>query len=193
MSQILIAGVDEAGRGPLAGPVAAAAVILDPNRPILGLKDSKLLTESERSRLFDEIFKNALAVGIGLAEPFEIDALNILQATLLAMRRAILTLALKPNQVWIDGNRLPNDLPCPGRAIIQGDKLEPCIGAASIIAKVTRDRIMQRYDEVYAYYGFSKHKGYPTKQHLEALAIHGPCWLHRRSFTPVKNAIKEFV
>jgi len=180
---MLIAGVDEAGRGPLAGPVIAAAVILDPNKPIQGLTDSKLLSEKKREALFDEIQASALAFAVGRAEVAEIDDINILNATLLAMKRAVLSLPQQPSEVLIDGNQAPK-LPYQTTTIIKGDLTEPAISAASIIAKVTRDREMLELDKQYPEYGFAKHKGYGTKLHMEALREHGPSVMHRRSFKP---------
>ena len=177
----LVAGVDEAGRGPLAGPVVAAAVILDDLHPIAGLADSKKLTAARREALFDEIRARALCFSIAEASVEEIDRLNILQATLLAMRRAVLGLRLKPKMVLVDGNRLPT-LDIPAEAIVKGDALVPAISAASILAKVMRDRMMRAYAEEYPEYGFDKHKGYGTAAHTEAILRYGPCPLHRRSF-----------
>lgn len=181
----LIAGVDEVGRGPLAGPVVAAAVILNPEIHIEGLADSKKLSEKRREELFPIIKKSVLAWGVGRAEVNEIDEINILQASLLAMQRAVIKLPIKPALVLIDGNRYPN-LPYTMKAIINGDQTEPAISAASIIAKVIRDREMIIYDHYYPEYGFAKHKGYGTKQHLEAIKIHGIIPLHRTSFAPIK-------
>lgn len=185
-AHLLIAGVDEAGRGPLIGSVVTAAVILDPNNPIVGLNDSKKLSEKRREQLFVEIQKNALAWCIAEATHLEVDALNILQATMLAMKRAIEGLLVAPNLALIDGNRCPNThITC--QAIIGGDGLEACIGAASILAKVTRDRQLQQLDVEHPQFGFAKHKGYPTKAHLEAIAIHGILPEHRRSYGPIKK------
>ena len=181
---LLIAGVDEAGRGPLAGPVLAAAVILDPARPIAGLADSKTLGAARREQLAGEIRARALAWALGRAEVEEIDRLNILQASLLAMRRAVAALPLVPDQVLVDGNRCPV-LPCPGRAIVRGDATVPAIGAASILAKVARDAELCRLHDRYPAYNFAQHKGYPTAAHRDALRRHGPCPAHRRSFAPV--------
>ena len=186
----LIAGVDEAGRGPLAGPVIAAAVILDPNNPIDGLNDSKKLTEKQREYLFDIIKERALAWAVGRAEADEIDRINILQATMLAMQRAVENLKTPPTLALIDGNRAPF-LMCEAKAIIRGDETEPAISAASIIAKVTRDREMLLLAEQYPQYGFAKHKGYPTKDHMLALENHGPCKIHRRSYAPVARFLEE--
>jgi ribonuclease HII len=183
--RILIAGVDEAGRGPLAGPVVAAAVILDPNRPIEGLNDSKKLTEKKREYLFDVIQERALAFCIASADVEEIDRINILQATLLAMQRAIVGLKIFPDLALIDGNQIPI-LTCKAQAIIKGDETEPAISAASILAKVSRDREMCLLDKEFPQYGFSQHKGYGTKAHLLALEMYGPCVFHRRSFAPVR-------
>ena len=180
----LIAGVDEAGRGPLAGPVIAAAVILPVEHGILGLADSKKLTESRRNVLYDLICKHAIAVSVGRAEVNEIDQLNILWATMLAMQRAINELIVQPNLVLIDGNRCP-DVSCQTRAIIGGDASEPVISAASIIAKVTRDREMTILHQRFPDYDFASHKGYPTKKHLVALKQYGPSEVHRKTFGPV--------
>ena len=186
----LIAGVDEAGRGPLAGPLSVAAVILDPARPILGLNDSKKLSEAKREALYPQIIESALAWCIVLIEPEEIDRLNIFQATMTGMSRAVAGLALVADEALIDGNKLPKDLPCRGRAIVGGDALEPAISAASILAKVTRDRLMVTMDEKHAGYGFAVHKGYPTPAHLAALTLLGPCPQHRRSFAPVRRLLE---
>lgn len=180
------AGVDEVGRGPLAGPVVAAAVILDPARPIQGLADSKVLSEARRNKLAEEIMDRAIAWSIGRAEIDEIDHINILQASLLAMRRAVLDLSPVAEFALIDGNRCPI-LPCPAQAIIKGDATVPAISAASILAKVTRDREMTAMDELYPGYGFAAHKGYPTRAHLAALAELGITPIHRRSFGPVRK------
>ena len=184
----LVAGVDEAGRGPLAGPVVAAAVILDQRQPIKGLADSKKLTALRREKLFDEIRAKALCCSIAQASVEEIDRLNILQATLLAMRRAVEGLRLKPNKVLVDGNRLP-DIGLPAQAIVGGDALVPAISAASILAKVHRDRWCLELDQLYPQYGFAKHKGYGTAAHLAALRAHGPCAVHRVSFRPVAEGM----
>lgn len=186
---MIIAGVDEAGRGPLAGPVISAAVILDPKYPIKHLADSKVLSEVKREALFIEICKKALAFGVGRAEVEEIDKLNILQATLLSMQRAVAALKIMPEEVLVDGNCCPV-LKYPTRAIIDGDNLIPCISAASIIAKVTRDREMKELDDLYPGYGFAKHKGYPTVLHRQRLQELGPCLIHRRSFAPVKAVLE---
>ena len=184
----LVAGVDEAGRGPLAGPVVAAAVILDQRQPIKGLADSKKLTALRREKLFEEIRAKALCCSIAQASVEEIDRLNILQATLLAMRRAVEGLRLKPNKVLVDGNRLP-DIGLPAQAIVGGDALVPAISAASILAKVHRDRWCLELDQLYPQYGFAKHKGYGTAAHLAALQAHGPCAEHRISFRPVAEVM----
>lgn len=183
---LLVCGVDEAGRGPLAGPVYAAAVILDPQRPIPGLRDSKKLSPARRTRLASEIQAHALAWSVATATVAEIDRLNILHATLLAMRRAVLALSPAAGMALVDGNRLP-DLPCPGRAIVKGDDLEPSISAASILAKTARDQEMGRLAVIYPEYGFDRHAGYPTAEHLQALERHGPCPEHRLSFGPVRR------
>jgi len=186
---MLVAGVDEVGRGPLAGPVVAAAVILDPDNPIEGLTDSKKLSEKKRVYLSEEIKRKALSWCIARAEPDEIDTMNILQASLLAMRRAVLGLDKPANFCLVDGTQLP-ELPCPAEAIIKGDLKEPAISAASIIAKVCRDNEMISMDEKYPGYGFAKHKGYPTKKHQEAIASNGVTPIHRKSFAPVKKQLK---
>ncbi|ART54694.1 ribonuclease HII [Acidovorax carolinensis] len=183
-----MAGVDEAGRGPLAGPVVAAAVILDDLHSIAGLADSKKLTAARREALFDEIRAKALCCSIAEASVEEIDRLNILQATLLAMRRAVLGLRLKPKMVLVDGNRLPT-LDMPAEAIVKGDALVPAISAASILAKVHRDRWCVQVDEQYPQYGFAGHKGYGTAVHMAALREHGACIHHRRSFAPVAKVL----
>ena len=188
-----IAGVDEAGRGPLAGPVAVAAVILDPLRPIAGLNDSKKLSEAKREALYPLILERALAWRIELVEAAEIDALNILQATLTGMRRALCALSPAADFARIDGNRLPRDLPCPAEALVGGDATEAAIMAASILAKVARDRLMVALHEEFPEYGFALHKGYPTPAHLAALASHGPCAHHRRSFAPVMRVLGRSV
>lgn len=185
-----IAGVDEAGRGPLAGPVIAAAVILNPRSPVVGLADSKAISEKRRLELYQEIVERSLAWGAGRAEPQEIDCINILQATLLAMQRAIANLAMEPELVLVDGNCVPK-LPFPVRAIVRGDSLVPAISAASIIAKVSRDREMIRLEEEYPGYGFSRHKGYPTREHITQLARLGVTPHHRRSFSPVKRLLDK--
>ena len=185
-----IAGVDEAGRGPLAGPVMAAAVILNPDKPIIGLADSKKLTEKQREALFILIQENALAWAVARAEVEEIDHVNILQATFLAMQRAVAALKILPEMVLVDGNRSPQ-FACASRAIIGGDQTEPAISAASILAKVTRDREMVKLHEQFPDYGFAKHKGYPTKDHLTALEKHGPSTIHRFSYAPVALLSKK--
>ncbi len=185
---MLICGVDEAGRGPLAGKVVAAAVILDPTRPILGLNDSKKLSEKKRDSLYQEIIEKALAYAIAEASVLEIDTLNILQASLLAMQRAISQLQPQADKALIDGNKIPQRLLIPAEAIIGGDGLIAEISAASILAKVSRDRQLYELDQLYPEYGFAKHKGYGTKLHLEALAKYGPIeGIHRISFAPVKQ------
>lgn len=184
----LLAGVDEAGRGPLAGPVVAAAVILDDEQHIDGLADSKVLTEKARERLFDEIRAKALCCAIAEATVEEIDRLNILGATLLAMRRAVETLRLKPGRVLVDGNRLPT-LAVPAEAVIGGDATVQAISAASILAKVHRDRLCLQLHEQHPHYGFATHKGYATAEHLAALRRHGACVAHRRSFAPVRDVL----
>ena len=183
----LVAGVDEAGRGPLAGPVVAAAVILDERQPIAGLADSKKLSAARRDRLYDEIRAKALCCCVAQASVEEIDRLNILQATLLAMRRAVAGLRLKPGLVLVDGNRLPL-LEMRAEAIVKGDAKVAAISAASILAKVTRDRGLALLDQCYPQYGFARHKGYGTAEHLQALRLHGPCPEHRSSFAPVAQA-----
>jgi ribonuclease HII len=184
----LIAGVDEVGRGPLVGAVVTAAVILDPENPIEGLTDSKKLTEKKRNALYDEIKEKALCWAIGRAEPEEIDELNILWATMKAMERAVAGLSITPDMVLIDGNRCPK-LPMASQAVIKGDSLVQEISAASILAKVTRDREMEELDKLYPDYGFAKHKGYPTVFHMEKLALLGATPYHRKSFAPVKRAL----
>jgi len=189
----MIAGVDEAGRGPLAGPVVAAAVVLPSPNVIRGIGDSKTLSPLMRLELAAEIRARALAYGVGWADPSEIDALNILQATFLAMRRAILALSVTPSQVLVDGNRLPLlsglGAQFSGRAIVRGDASVACIGAASILAKTERDAFMEQIHTVYPSYGFSDHKGYPTPSHRRLLIHHGACPLHRRSFAPVGEVL----
>ncbi|MBD8879175.1 ribonuclease HII [Rhodanobacter sp. 7MK24] len=187
----LKAGVDEAGRGPLAGPVVVAAVILDPARPIPGLDDSKKLSEKKREALYPQIVERALSHCIVVVEAEEIDRLNIFQATMAGMSRAVAGLAPAAHEALVDGNKLPKDLPCPGRAIVGGDALEPAISAASILAKVTRDRLMVALDASHPGYGFAVHKGYPTPAHLAALQQLGPCAQHRRSFAPVRLALDQ--
>lgn len=179
-----MAGIDEAGRGPLAGPVVAAAVVLNDDRSITGLDDSKRLSESARNRLFKAIKENALDYGIASASPEEIDAVNILQASLLAMKRAFEQITVAVDEAWIDGKQAP-DLSCQTHTLVQGDEKMPVIGAASILAKVTRDALMVEYASEFPEYGFERHKGYPTKLHLSKLQEYGPCAIHRRSFGPV--------
>ena len=186
----LVAGVDEAGRGPLAGPVVAAAVVLDDLQPIQGLADSKRLSPRRRERLYDEIRAKALCCCIAEASAQEIDALNILQATLLAMRRAVAGLRLRPHCVLVDGNRAPV-LEMRVHAVVQGDAKVQAISAASILAKVHRDRLCLALHERHPMYGFAAHKGYPTAAHLQALQAHGPCSEHRRSFAPVRSAARS--
>ena len=184
-----IAGTDEVGRGPLAGEVVAAAVILDPATPIPGLNDSKKLSDKQRQQLFILIKERALALAIGRSSVMEIDSLNILQASLLAMRRAVEALPLRPQLVYVDGNHLP-EWRYQSKAIVRGDAKIPAIAAASVLAKVTRDREMEELDNLYPGYGLAKHKGYPTKQHLEALAKLGPSPIHRKSFAPVSALLR---
>ena len=185
----LVAGVDEAGRGPLAGPVVAAAVILDELNPIAGLADSKKLSARKREQLFDEIRAKALCCSIAEASVEEIDRLNILQATMLAMQRAVQGLRLKPAKVLVDGNRLPQ-LGMLAEAIVKGDALVPAISAASILAKVHRDRWCVQYHEQYPQYGFAGHKGYGTAEHMAALEAHGACPQHRKTFAPVSRVLR---
>lgn len=182
-----IAGVDEAGRGPLAGPLVVAAVILAPRRAIAGIGDSKALTENQREDCYARIVERALAWHAVVVDVEEVDRLNIFQATMVGMVRAIAGLMPAADEALIDGNRLPRDLPVPARAIVGGDAREACIGAASIVAKVTRDRLMRELDGNYPGYGFAVHKGYPTPEHLAALQRLGPCHIHRRSFAPVRR------
>ncbi|WON75975.1 ribonuclease HII [Serratia sp. UGAL515B_01] len=189
-SALLIAGVDEVGRGPLVGAVVTAAVILDPARPIAGLADSKKLSEKRRSALYDKIVDNALSWSLGRAEPYEIDQLNILHATMLAMQRAVAGLHIEPDMVLIDGNRCPA-LPMRSMAVVKGDSRVAEISAASILAKVTRDREMTELDRSFPEYGFAKHKGYPTAFHLEKLAVLGATKHHRRSFAPVRQVLER--
>jgi ribonuclease HII len=189
---ILIAGVDEVGRGPLAGPVVAAAVILDPTRPIAGLADSKKLSPARREQLSVEIRAKAWAWALGRAEVAEIDRLNILHASLLAMRRAVAALSIAPDQALVDGNRCPK-LACPCEAIVKGDATVPVIGAASILAKVARDAELRELHDRYPQYDFARHKGYPTAAHLDALRRHGPCPEHRRSFAPVAALLQTVI
>jgi ribonuclease HII len=180
-----LAGVDEAGRGPLAGPVVVSAVILDPGRPIVGLADSKVLCENDRDRLAALIRVRALAFSVVAVDVDEIDRYNIFWATMLGMQRALAALALTPAYALIDGNHLPKPMPCPARAVVDGDAKEPAISAASIIAKTVRDRMMCDLDKLHPGYGFARHKGYSTPEHFEALERLGPCAIHRRSFAPV--------
>ncbi|MFI4956865.1 MAG: ribonuclease HII [Gammaproteobacteria bacterium] len=186
----LIAGVDEAGRGPLAGPVLAAAVILDPSKPIEGLTDSKLLTEKARQRLYHEIKAKALAYHVSQATVEEIEGINILQASLLAMKRAVEGLTITPDEIWVDGTYVPK-VSMPGKAIIEGDLLHANISAASILAKVDRDEIMVEYAKIHPEYGFEKHKGYPTKDHLLAIKAHGVLPIHRKTYGPVKKHLEQ--
>ncbi|WP_345871321.1 ribonuclease HII [Shewanella algae] len=190
LCQGLVAGVDEVGRGPLVGDVVTAAVILDPANPISGLNDSKKLSEKKRDALYEEILAKALAVSVGRASPAEIDELNILHATMLAMQRAVAGLKVRPEKVLVDGNRTP-DFGLPSDAVVKGDGLIPVISAASIIAKVTRDREMAELDSRHPEYGFAAHKGYPTKAHFEALSQHGVLPEHRRSFRPVREWLEQ--
>jgi ribonuclease HII len=187
----LLAGIDEAGRGPLAGEVVAAAVILDPNRPIAGLADSKKLSEKKREALFVEIQEKAVAYGVASATIEEIDEINILHASMLAMSRAVALLSVAPEHVLIDGNRIPPNLPCPAEAVVKGDARHAAISAASILAKVTRDRDIVQAAKIYPQYGFEKHKGYPTALHLKAIQVHGITPIHRRSFGPVKKILER--
>ena len=188
---ILVAGVDEAGRGPLAGPVVAAAVILDPARPIRGLADSKVLTPERREVLAERIRERAIAWSTGQADVGEIDTINILHATMLAMSRAVAALKVVPEEALVDGNRCP-PLECRVRAIVKGDRDVKAISAASIIAKTARDAMLREFDKLYPVYGFAQHKGYCTPDHLAALDRHGPCPLHRRSFAPVLQSELDF-
>jgi ribonuclease HII len=181
-----VCGVDEAGRGPIAGPVFAAAVVLDRDHPIAGLRDSKMLSEKSRIILERKIRSHALAWSVAFASVEEIDRLNILQATLVAMRRAVEGLGVAPDEALVDGNRCPA-LACPVRAIVGGDRLHPAISAASILAKVARDAEMRRLHERFPQYRLDRHKGYPTPEHLRLLERHGPCEIHRRSWAPVRN------
>jgi ribonuclease HII len=187
----LVAGIDEAGRGPLAGPVVAAAVILDPAHPIEGLRDSKALTAAARSRFAAEIKAHALAWAVAAAEVAEIDTLNILRATLLAMHRAVESLSTVPSEAWVDGNRCP-ELRCATRAIVDGDRSVAAISAASILAKTARDAMLDALDIAYPVYGFAHNKGYATQDHLAALARYGPCAAHRRTFAPVMQPSFDF-
>jgi ribonuclease HII len=189
---VLIAGVDEAGRGPLAGPVVAAAVILDPARPVRGLRDSKLLTEPRRDALAPRIRERAIAWAVAIADVGEIDTLNILWASMLAMKRAVEALAVVPDAAWIDGDRCPA-LACPAHAFVGGDATHAAIAAASILAKTARDAMLVELDKLYPQYGFAQHKGYATPEHRAALQTHGPCPVHRRSFAPVVQSAFVFV
>jgi ribonuclease HII len=191
MLQMLIAGIDEAGRGPLAGPVVAAAVILDPKRRVRGLRDSKVMTPEQREEVAIDIRARAIAWAVAASDVGEIDALNILRATLLAMRRAVEALAIQPIEALVDGDHCPQ-LGCPVYAIIKGDRDVPAISAASIIAKTTRDAMLVALDREYPMYGFARHKGYGTPEHLAALDLHGPCPHHRKSFAPVLQASFAF-
>ena len=184
------AGVDEAGRGPLAGPVVVAAVVLDPARRIRGLADSKVLCADVREKLYEKIVRHALAWHVVAIDVEEIDRINILQATLAGMARALAALVPTPSQALIDGNMLPRELPCPAKAVVDGDAIHGCISAASIVAKVTRDRLMRTLDEQYPGYGFASHKGYSTPEHFEALNRLGPCPQHRRSLAPVRRVLE---
>jgi ribonuclease HII len=186
-----IAGLDEAGRGPLAGPVVASAVILNPERPIVGLGDSKKLSEKKREALYEPIFSQALSVGIGVVCQEQIDRMNILQASLCAMKLAFEELSVKAQEAWVDGNqRVPFESHIIQKTFVGGDSLHECIMAASIIAKVHRDKLMLEYAKLYPEYGFEQHKGYGTAMHLKALEKHGPCPIHRLSFAPVKNFVQ---
>ncbi|MFQ5898951.1 MAG: ribonuclease HII [Candidatus Methylomirabilia bacterium] len=189
--RVRVAGVDEAGRGPLAGPVVAAAVVLHPERRISGLQDSKLLAPAERDELFDRIIERAVAVAVGVVGPEIIDRVNILEATRLAMREAIGTLPFHPELVLTDAVRLAS-LPCRQKNLIKGDRRSASVAAASIIAKVTRDRFMREADHTFPQYGFRRHKGYPTPEHLAALEAHGPCSIHRRTFHGVWRQAELF-
>lgn len=189
LQQGVVAGVDEVGRGPLVGDVVTAAVILDPTKPIAGLNDSKKLSDKKRDALYDVIMANALAVSVGRASPAEIDQLNILHATMVAMQRAVAGLSLRPQRVLVDGNRTPDFGGIAADAVVKGDGLVAAISAASIIAKVTRDREMEALDKLHPEFGFAKHKGYPTKAHFDAIAAHGVLAEHRRSFKPVRQAL----
>lgn len=186
----LVAGVDEAGRGPLAGPVVAAAVILDPDRPIAGLGDSKTIPEARRISLAAEIRDKSIAWAIARIDNEQIDNMNILNATMLAMEKSVAALAIAPRHVQVDGNRCPR-LDCSVESIIRGDALVAAIGAASILAKVDRDSVMLEMERHYPGYGFARHKGYPTRQHREALALLGVCAIHRRSFAPVRLHLSQ--
>lgn len=187
----LIAGIDEAGRGPLAGPVVVAAVVLDPARPIAGLGDSKALSARTREALAPQIRERALAWSVIVVEAEEIDRINIFQATMAGMRRAAQALRPAPSRVLIDGNKVPAELGFPAQAIVKGDAKEACIGAASILAKTTRDSLMLALDERYPGYGFAQHYGYPTPEHLQRLRALGPCAIHRRSYAPVRECLQS--
>lgn len=187
----LICGVDEVGRGPLVGAVVTAAVILDPNNPIIGLNDSKKLSEKKRLQLAEEIKAKALSWSLGRAEVHEIDSLNILHATMLAMTRAVQGLHIKPEWALIDGNRVPKDIVVQASAVVKGDALVPEISAASILAKVARDEEMQQLAQLYPHYGFANHKGYPTAEHLAAIKAYGVINEHRRSFKPVRDVLES--
>ncbi|MGN6321265.1 MAG: ribonuclease HII [Dyella sp.] len=189
--QVLVAGVDEADRGPLAGPVVVAAVILNKRRRINGLDDSKKLTAAKRETLYARIVERAVAYSVVVIDREEIDRINIFQATMVGMTRALLGLMPAATEALIDGNQLPKNLPCPARALIGGDALEPSISAASILAKVSRDRLMVAMDTQFPGYGFADHKGYPTPAHLAALQRLGPCAEHRRSFEPVRLLLDQ--
>jgi len=188
---VLIAGIDEAGRGPLAGPVVAAAVILDPSRRVRGLRDSKVMTPERREEVAVDIRAKAIAWAVAASDVGEIDAMNILRATLLAMRRAVDALSIRPVEALVDGDHCP-DLSCRAYAIVKGDRDVPAISAASIIAKTTRDAMLVTLDREYPMYGFARHKGYGTPEHLAALDMHGPCPHHRKSFAPVLQASFDF-
>lgn len=187
-----VAGMDEVGRGPLAGPVAAAAVILNPEHLPKGVNDSKALEREEREELYEKILERTVAVSIALVSAAEIDRINIRQASLMAMRRALAALAVVPRFVLVDGNDLPGDLACPGEAIVSGDGLSASIAAASIVAKVARDRLMARLCAAHPAYGFGRHVGYATQEHLEAIARHGPSPYHRLSFAPLRQGELPF-
>jgi ribonuclease HII len=189
--ETLLAGVDEAGRGPLAGPVVVAAVILDPGKPIVGLADSKVLCENDRETLALEIRARAFAFAVVAVDVDEIDRYNIFRATMLGMQRALAALAHAPAYALVDGNQLPKPMPCPARAVVDGDAREPSISAASIIAKTVRDGMMRELDVVHPGYGFARHKGYSTPEHFEALKRLGPCGIHRRSFAPVQGSVRS--
>jgi ribonuclease HII len=191
----LVAGVDEVGRGPLAGPVVAAAVILDDRYPIAGLKDSKQLSPARRLELAREIRRRSLCFALGFADEREVDEINVLEASLVAMRRAVLRLRILPDHVIVDGNRRPSFAGAKARysveARIKGDQSVPSVSAASILAKVCRDRLMRRWDRNYPGYGFASNFGYPTKAHIEGLRLHGPCAIHRLSFSPVREVLTQ--